>query len=222
MSDCYDIEQKDGNYMIALNLRQLDEKMGRDALNAFCRCFVHLDRLTSAISCKYTSEQYHSQGSVAYGRDLNAMVWFAIGSFHELSHAIRDLRSALAKRGLLDSGCDQWIKLRDLEKRWQDDKFYRKMRNSGAFHVDKDVIDKGLDVLVKQRNVTLAEGGQTRVESRLWLGYLALHNGLGLNRESYGKLLDMMMADHEAVADSIQRVFILATKAAGIPLSQMR
>ena len=218
MSDgCYKIEHKDDHYSIILNLEQLDEKMGRDVLNAFCRCFVHSDRLTSAISCKYTSEQYHGADTAAYERDLNAMVWFAIGSFRELSHAIRALRSALAKRGLLDPECDPWIKLRDFEQRWQKRPFLRKMRNSGAFHVGEDVIDAGLDELVKQRHVTLAEVGRTRVESRLWLGCLALHNGLGLTRESYGELLDIVMADHEVVADTIHNAFVLATKAAGIP-----
>ena len=215
--DSYKIEHKDGNYSITLDLQQFDEKMGRDVLNAFCRCFVHSDRLTSAISCKYTSEQYHSADTAAYERDLNAMVWFEIGSFHELSHAIRALRSALAKRKLFDPECDPWIKLRDFEQRWQNNPFLREMRNSGAFHVGKDVIDKGLDELIKQRDVTLAEVGQTRVESRLWLGYLALHNGLGLTRESYGELLDMVMADHEVIPDAIRNAFILATTAVGIP-----
>ena len=39
-----------------------------------------------------------------FGRDLIAMVWFTVGTLRELGLALKDLRSALEKRGLLDSG----------------------------------------------------------------------------------------------------------------------
>ena len=38
------------------NVRQLEDALGRDVLNAFSRCFVHCDRLTSTISCIHASE----------------------------------------------------------------------------------------------------------------------------------------------------------------------
>ena len=198
---------------IVLNPKTLDKRLGREVLNGFCRCFVHADRLTSAVSCAYTSRKHHGVDSVAHHRDLNTMMWFSIGTLRELARAINGLRKALEERKLVDFADETWVKLNDVEKRWRN-KVYKNMRDSGAFHVDKDVIDKGLDELVQEQSVTLADVGQKRVNSSLWLGYLALHNGLGLN---YGELLDMVMADHEVVADAIQHVFILATNAAGVP-----
>ena len=145
------------------------------------------------------------------------MVWFSIGTLRELAHAISDLRRALAERKLADFEEETWVQLNEVEKRWRG-KAYRKMRDLAAFHVDPDVIDRGLDELAKEESVTLADVGPKRVESCLWLGYLALHNGLGLNRANYGELLDVVMADHAVVPDAIQRAFILATAAAGVPV----
>ena len=96
MDDCYRVCDEDGRLKIVLNLKRLDEAVGREVLNGFCRCFVNADRLISAISCALTSREYHGVDSVAYHRDLNTMVWLSIGTLRELSHAIFDLRKALA------------------------------------------------------------------------------------------------------------------------------
>src|SRR5262245_35969143 len=72
------------------NFKQLDEALGRDVLNAFCRCFVHADRLTSTISCIFASEKLYTRESVGFERDLHTMVWFTIGTLRELALAIKD------------------------------------------------------------------------------------------------------------------------------------
>ena len=61
--------------------------LGRDVLNAFSRCFVHVDRLTSTISCIYASGELHGRDSVAFERDQNTMVWFTVGTLRELALA---------------------------------------------------------------------------------------------------------------------------------------
>ena len=182
-------EATDGPWKFKLrNLGRFDEVFGRGVLNAFCRCFVHVDRLNSLISCMHTSEQYHGGDSVAYSRDLNTLVWFTVGTLRELARAIQDLRSALARCGRLDPDSAPWVTLRDLERRWNNDD-YRRMRDQAAFHVDDDVIEKGLNELVEDGDdVTLAEGhGRRHVDSRLTLGFLALQNGLDLDLDGYGE-----------------------------------
>ncbi len=65
-------DAKDGMWKLELrNVKRFDKLFGRKVLNAFCQCFVHVDRLNSLISCMYTSEQHHGPNSVAYTRDLN-------------------------------------------------------------------------------------------------------------------------------------------------------
>lgn len=215
MVDCFLVYNEDGRSKIELNPKKLDEAIGREVLNGFCRCFVHADRLTSAISWAYTSGEYHGVDSVAHQRDLSAMVWYSIGTLRELARAIFDLRKALVDSQLVDLKDETWVQLNEIEKRWRDGT-YKNMRNLGAFHVDKDVIDKGLDELVKEKSVTLADVDQKGVNGRLWLGYLALLNGLGLNNATHRELLDLVMADHAVATDAIHHAFILATKAAGV------
>ena len=209
------IEQEDLQWEIELeDLKAFDDVMSRDVLNAFCRCFVHADRLNSTISCMHASEQDHGRESVAYARDLNTLVWFTVGTLRELALAIRHLRSALAKQSLLDPKSDPWIVLSGLEKRWEDNEFYRKKRDVAAFHVDKKIIDRGLNELVDEEAVTLAEGqGDKLVDSRLVLGYLALHNGLDMDLDHHRQFLEDVKADHCVANRAIQRAFVLASGA---------
>jgi hypothetical protein len=145
------------------------------------------------------------------------MVWFTIGTLRELAAAIRDLRSALARRGLLDPNSDPWVALRDVERRWEDDPFFRRMRNQAAFHVDPEVIDKGLDALVKEHDIELCRGDDTKsVNTSLTLGILAMHNGLGMDLADYGNFLERVIAD-QSIGHAIQEAFVLAARAAGIP-----
>ena len=210
------VEDADGAWEFKLrNLGRFDEVFGRDVLRAFCRCFVHVDRLNSLISCMHTSQQHHGRDSVAYARDLNTLVWFTVGTLRELATAIQGLRAALATRGRLDPESAPWVTLCRLERRWENDDGYRRMRNQAAFHVDPDVIETGLNVLVEDEDdVTLAEGrGPRHVDSRLTLGWLSLHNGLGLDLEDYGEFLDTVMEGHAAAGTAIQEAFIMATEA---------
>ena len=207
-------EATDGPWKFELrNLARFDELFSRRVLNAFCRCFVHVDRLNSLISCMHTSEQHHGRDSVAYTRDLNALVWFTVGTLRELARAIRHLRSALARCGRLDPESAPWVALRTLEERWENNQ-YRRMRDQAAFHVDEEVIERGLNELVDDDDVTLAEGdGPRHVDSRLTLGFLALHNGLDLDLDGYGEFLEVVMADHGAAGKAIQDAFVLAAEA---------
>ena len=154
------VTEASGRWKIELvNFQKFDEVLTRDVMNAFCRCFVHADRLTSTTTCTDVSEKLHGKDSIVFARDLLAMLWFTIGTLRELALALKDLRSALKKRGLLDSGSAPWVTLSDLEKRWDRDKLFRKMRNVAAFHIDKETINKGLTEILKDSVVVpLAEG----------------------------------------------------------------
>lgn len=212
------VEQEDGSWEISLRSpKDFDEALGRDVLNAFCRCFVHADRLDSVISCMQTSGEHHGRDSVAYKRDVHTLLWFTVGTLRELARAIRQLRSALAQRQLLDPASEPWVVLSKLEKRWEDDASYRKMRDKVAFHVDEEVVNKGLDELSKEPHVALVQGqGPKSVDCWLPLGSLALHNGLGMDLDRYGDFVGVVMTDHSMAAWAIQESFMLVAEAAGI------
>lgn len=209
-------EEADGPWEFKLrNLGRFDEVFGRNVLSAFCRCFVHVDRLNSLISCMHTSEQYHGRDSIAHARDLDTLVWFTVGTLRELARAIQGLRTALATRSRLDPESAPWVTLRNFERRWENDDHYRKMRNQVAFHVDPEVIERGLNILVDDDDdVTLAEGrGPRHVDSRLTLGLLSLHNGLDFNLEGYREFLEAVMEGHLVAGKAIQDAFVLAAEA---------
>ena len=199
------------------NFPKVREALGADVMNAFCRCFIHADRLTSMISFAYTSERHYGRDSIAFGRDLHTMVWFTIGTLRELAHAIKDCRAALAKRGLLEPKSAPWTKLRDLEDRWERDKTFYSMRNTAAFHVDEDVVEKGLVTLAAERthaDLSRGEGPKSHASS-LTLGVEAMHNGLGMDLEAYGRFLEQVSEDH-GIGNAIQEAFILAVETAGV------
>ena len=218
----FSLKEANGRWKIGLvNFQKFEEVLGRDVLNAFCRCFVHSDRLTSMISCNAASEQINGNDSIAYGRDLHTLVWFTIGTLRELALALQALRSALKKRGLLDSDSAQWVTLRELEDRWDGNEFFRKKRDVAAFHIDEEVINDGLTEMLKDSGVeTLAEGdGKKAVKSQLPVGMMALQNGLWPNLKDYGEFIRIVTEDLVGVGEPIQMAFVKACEKAGIPFT---
>lgn len=203
--------------MELMNFPEFEKALGREVLNAFCRCFVHADRLTSMISCIHASEQHHGPHSTAHRRDHLSMAWFTIGTLRELARAIGVVHDALYKRGALEPESKHWTVLRKLRRRWDKDAVFRKSRDRAAFHVDPDVIDKGLDELVKHHVVELAEGqGEKNIDSALTLGDLALLIGLELNSDGFRTFIDKVSTDHFAAAEAVQLAFYDAARAAGV------
>jgi hypothetical protein len=197
------------------------EVLGPDVLNAFSRCFVHADRLTSLVGFAYLSEQRYGMHSRPFTRDLQTMVWFVVGTLRELATAIRDLRSALAKRGALDANSAPWITLREVEKRWEDDPFYREMRNIVSFHVNPDVTEKGLQALAKRGRVVIIEGdGEPQQNLILRLGLESLSMGFDMDVNGFERLM-MSVGKDQGVASTIQEAFLLALHKAGIPFVEL-
>ena len=135
------------------------------------------------------------------------MIWFTIGTLREFAAAIRDLRSALTKRKWLDPDSAPWIALKDVEKRWEDDEVFRRMRDQAAFHVDREIIDQGLDELLKERDVDLCQGdGEKSVSSSLTLGSVAIHNGLDMDLDAYRNFLERSVRTKESATPFRRRI----------------
>ena len=213
------LSRNDGTWEIVLrNPKGFEEALGRDVLREFCRCFVQADRLTSIISLQRTCTLGDDSESAARARDRNTLLWFAVGTLRELALAIHCLRCALKKRECHDPASELWLTLGELEDRLKVRR-YRILRNRVAFHVDPKVIDKGLCILLEQSHLTLARGnGRMLLDGRLTLGHEALQNGLGVNLDAYGNLIDRLMEDTGSASGAIQKAFMLATAEAGIPV----
>lgn len=192
------------------------EALGPDVVAAFARCFVHTDRLVSLTSFAYHSLKEYAEKSPAFGRNLQTMVWFVVGTLRELALAIRDLRGALAKRGILDIQSPPWLKLRQLEDRWENDPFYRDMRNKVAFHVDPETIEKGLAALAGQPAVVVVQGeGAKQDRTSLRLGLEALFMGGDKDSVDFNKFMEAVARDHED-ASAVSEAFLLALDRVGM------
>jgi len=146
------------------------------------------------------------------------MVWFVVGTLRELALSIRDLRSALAKRGRLDITSAPWVVLRGVESRWEDDPLFRNMRNVVAFHVDRDLTEKGLEALTKQERVELVQGdGRPQRHTFLKLGLEALFMGSDMDIAALERLMSHV-GDDQGVGGAIEEAFILALRAVGVPI----
>ena len=195
-------------------------RVGDDAINAFCRCFVHADRLTSLIGFAHFSEREYGQSAPAFHRDLQTMVWFVVGTLRELAIAVRDLRSALAKRKLLTIDSDPWQVLAAIEKRWEDDPVYREMRNKVAFHVDEELTQKGLRALAEKDLAVLVQGdGRKQRHSFLSLGLDAVFMGSNFETKDFEIFMENVGND-QGVAQAIQGAFLDVLKSAGIPWTE--
>lgn len=198
-------------------LGALSGVLGEDVLTAFCRCFVHCDRLTSLATIAELNSLVHNQPDLVSDRNLHTIFWFSVGRLRELSLAVRDLRSALARRGLLDPNSADWIALREVEERWDRDPFFRELRNKVSFHVDREAVRRGLDLLKEEKPVTLSEGyGGKAGHVTMQLGPEALATGLQLPEMDFQHLAETTAKDHE-VSLSISRVFVSVLMACNIP-----
>jgi hypothetical protein len=94
------------------------------------------------------------------------------------------------------------------------------MRNIAAFHVDPNVVEKGLEELSKQPDVMLMEGEGSKSDGgSLRIGLEALFQGCSMDLPDFEKFLRTVSKDH-GIVGTIQEAFILAAKTAGIPFGE--
>lgn len=148
------------------------------------------------------------------------MVWFAVGTLRELATAIRALRSALAKRQMLNPDSSPWKALRAIEDRWENEVFFRDMRNIAAFHVDSDVVERGLVSLEEDGVAILSEGeGPKQDRSTMRLGLEALLKGSGKDLADFDRFMSAVGED-QGIAFTIQEAFMEALDKAGVTTDQ--
>jgi hypothetical protein len=197
--------------------------LGEDVLSAFCRCFVHADRLTSLMHFTRLVFDHCPHDSVAFTRDAYSMAWFAIGTMREYAKAIQKLRSAFNRAGIFDKESAEWERLIEFESRWERDTAYFKLRDLVAFHVDPndEIIPRGLDELAKKSPVTLFLSDKPDAPTSAhghWyrLGMEAIFDGY-VPRDDFGRFFTQI-PDDLSVSDSLFELFTKTIKRRGTTL----
>lgn len=206
----------------AVGLKRVQQTIGQDLFHAFVRCFVHADRLLSLVQfAKLPATSAVPQP--AERRNFLTCFWFTIGTLRELALALRQLRSALAKRGWLDLEIQSLERLHAIEKRWEDNPLYRGVRNTQSFHVDDQLIKRGIEVLVEKRHaIVLAQGsGKDFLDSSSRIGSAALLYGFDATEAEVNELLQAAYEDATAYT-SLDNVFAAALGRSGVRLTRRK
>lgn len=181
-------EHDDGRHELRTSdLTALVDAVGPDLFNAFLRCFIHGDRLTSLVAFMHLSSQT-TRGRFAEDRDLYTALLFAFGSIKELGFALGAVRIELNKRRLFDARL--WASTVEPFVDWAEGRLPSQIRNAIAFHVDRNVIDRGL-AAHKGASAVLLEGMGKKLQSS-WcrLGSDCLWNGLEATPEELERALE--------------------------------
>lgn len=162
---------------------RLAAALGEPLLIAFCRCFVHADRINS-LSCFFVlSIKVLGEKSVAHERNLQTMFWFVAGTLLELRRAVQDLEKELKAASLMSPRLKGWRTLRELQT-WTRGKLLWRVRNKIAYHADSDEIRAGLKVLLASRDRwLLIRGDDNRmVSAQVPFGTEPLLKGLRISK----------------------------------------
>lgn len=181
--------------------------VGEELLVAFCRCFIHADRLTALTDFGAMSITMHGTESAAHARNLQAMFWFAVGTLRELALAVQHLRSQLAKRGLLQRLGPSWEGVVSVET-WDTSEVHRRLRDKLAFHADGPIIRAGLEGLVTDGAVVVVAvgDGPEAFKLHLNLGLEAAMRGLAIEQSEMAPIIKTA-SEHQQVSGALQQVF---------------
>lgn len=199
----------------------LVSSLGEPLVVAFCRCFVHADRLTALSSFGGLSANAHGENSVAHDRNRQTMFWFVTGTFLEFQPAINGLTGELRRAGLLTPRLRGWGALKELQG-WSRGALLRRLRNNAAFHVDEPAIRAGVIGLAAGRERWILARGDDRrmLTAQIPFGMEALLKGLSITRADMHNLIRGAAKRQRRVPGALQGMFLAALRRKGLTLQQ--
>jgi hypothetical protein len=210
------VEEPQAYWRIELqSLMQCRQAVGPEVLNAFCRCFVQLERLASLIQLSFLSRL--NRGPLSHSRNTQTIVSFSVATIHELTGAIRDLTTALIRSGLLKEGSEHHKQLCAAQRRWENDSRFPALWEIAAGHAETDLIERGLTAMNNHEPAVLSRGqGANLRDPSIVLGLDAIFRGCASTVVDFDRFLAEL--DDTGVAVVIHKVFLATLRAAGIPL----
>ena len=187
---------------------RLESALGTPLLMAFCRCFVHADRINSLTSFGALSNRGYPPHSVAHQRNLQTMFWFTAGTLLELRRALPDLESALVGAGVMSPRLPGWRVFREL-KAWSKGPLLWKLRNKMVFHVDAGDVKAGVQSLLRSGDpwVYLTGDNDQMLTSQVQLGTEALWHGLKISQRDMSNLIRGAAKHQMRVPSALQILF---------------
>lgn len=151
----FSVRQESGKTIVEItDLPLLRRAFGDDLIVAFCRSFVWTDRLMSMNFLGIQVAGLDST-SVRFGRDMHTMLWFICGCLRELARALEALLSTGIEGFLEPAKVTLLEEVRKTLVRWNTDSFFTLVRDKVGFHIDSDVLTRGLDKLAASTNTVI-------------------------------------------------------------------
>jgi hypothetical protein len=210
------------------NPSSIAEKMGRDVLPAFLRCFVGVDRATSLMYMVLANEASRApENSHARSRDTHLLLLLIAGTMHELGIAIEalgNLKLALPEGPDRIKKLPTWKGMQEIWRRWSADRFGKRVRDQVSHHLgDLDVYDAGLRKLASQPTIQLyVSDGPSEADGSFEGAWAILERGLGLEYEDLRRIVAQTGDDVADVHRALNPIFGEVVNLAGIPVEDRR
>jgi hypothetical protein len=197
--------------LVVTTRRLLASRLGEPLLAAFCRCSVHIDRLNGINALMVLSAQQNQPTSVAYLRDMQVLMWYAMGVLSEFRIATDDLSKALRQTGMTPSSLAGWRSLQALNG-WSRSDLLRRLRNKIAFHVDPGEVAKGVRSLVAGRRRWVFATGDNHLMTTIQFpfGVEAALKSLSISKRDMLYLMKGTLRRQKTLPTALQELFVAA------------
>lgn len=203
------------------DLEAFRDRLGREVTEAFCRCFVHSERLAALADWIRMLDKHEDHEAVTTGRDLWTVLWFAVGTLKEFGMELDGLKGHLRRTGLYDRIAN-WGILNEVSRTWVHDDKYNQLRDHVSFHTNHNVIRNGLQRLVELKTPAAfgTEQKDGRGFTRIGLNCQLLGLGLELTEEEFKPLYELAATHTVKAQGHLHQVFGQVLKARGIKYSE--
>jgi hypothetical protein len=197
--------------------------LGEPLVVAFCRCFVHGDRLSALRSLVVGTIGNTRKLSVATKRNLDTIFWYSAGTLLELQKSLADLDRELHQAGLTTVRLKGWPALRELSS-WSRSKLLRRLRNKVAFHVDAAEIRAGLRAPIPAGEPwLLAQGDDASMhKAHVPFGTHPLLVGLQIRRQDMGPLIRGVVERQRRIPLALHDAFLAVLRRKGLVIERAR
>lgn len=197
-----------GSWKITFKAEKLHAKLGQRAV-PFCQAAVSLNRMMSLWHLwNFQLENENSIPKIPAERNRWHVFILSVGCTREIVRALNSLRRSGIERDLVESN-EEWSQIDEIRKRWNGGDF-NSLRNKLAFHVDENIIEEGLSLLIQEgKTLDIAKGSSERSgESSLSFGDKISNAGFFKNfdRSKIDKLFKQIANDQKALYISLQEI----------------
>jgi len=196
---------------------------GEDALIAFARCFVGIDRVVSLRNLYVLNAKHGgTDGSYAKERNTGLLMVLLVGTMHELGKALARLKDVVGKS--VGPSASNWAKLMEIRRRWHDRRIGKAIRDDMAHHLGKaGVFKAGLAAATGQPSARLySADGPAMKDGAFEAPWDWVMFGLGLGSPEDSELVNHLAKDVADVPEVLLSLFQEVVSMRGIPIEDRR